>query len=150
VGSSGEVWATLYVTTSNSNVAGWHTIPRLLGASSTNAGKYLKASGSGNNYSTTWVDLPTATASDYGIIKVHGVKTSAQTINNANRNYGVYLNNDGKAYVNVPWKDTDTDTTYTAGDGISISDENVISCSVSSGVSSAWMSSDGTARYVNG
>lgn len=54
--------------------------------------------------------IPAATSSTYGGIQI-GYTTSG-------KNYAVQLNN-GKAYVNVPW--TDTDTTYTAGTNISIS-----------------------------
>lgn len=54
--------------------------------------------------------IPAATSSTYGGIQI-GYTTSG-------KNYAVQLNN-GKAYVNVPW--TDTDTTYSAGTNISIS-----------------------------
>lgn len=67
----------------------------------------------------------TATASDAGIIKVSSVNSSAVTVNSesttAGRYYPVELNNDGKAIVNVPWTDTNTNTTYTAGKGLSLS-----------------------------
>lgn len=54
--------------------------------------------------------IPAATSSTYGGIQI-GYTTS-------DKNYAVQLSN-GKAYVNVPW--TDTNTTYTAGNNISIS-----------------------------
>lgn len=54
--------------------------------------------------------IPAATSSTYGGIQI-GYTTSG-------RNYAVQLSN-GKAYVNVPW--TDTNTTYSAGTNISIS-----------------------------
>jgi hypothetical protein len=54
--------------------------------------------------------IPAATSSAYGGIQI-GYTTS-------DKNYAVQLSN-GKAYVNVPW--TDTDTTYSAGTNISIS-----------------------------
>lgn len=54
--------------------------------------------------------IPAATSSTYGGIQI-GYTTSG-------KNYAVQLSN-GKAYVNVPW--TDTDTTYSAGTNISIS-----------------------------
>lgn len=57
--------------------------------------------------------LPVATASALGGIKV-GYTLSG-------KNYPVQLDADGKAYVNIPW----TDTTYTAGTGISISGTTV-------------------------
>ena len=54
--------------------------------------------------------IPAATSSTYGGIQI-GYTTSG-------RNYAVQLNN-GKAYVNVPWTDTNID--YRAGTNISIS-----------------------------
>lgn len=63
--------------------------------------------------------IPAATSSTYGGIQI-GYTTNG-------KNYAVQLNN-GKAYVNVPW--TDTDTTYTAGTNISISG-TAINCTYS-------------------
>lgn len=60
--------------------------------------------------------IPAATSSTYGGIQI-GYTTSG-------RNYAVQLSN-GKAYVNVPW--TDTNITYRAGTNISIS-ETTINC----------------------
>lgn len=54
--------------------------------------------------------IPAATSSTYGGIQI-GYTTSG-------KNYAVQLSN-GKAYVNVPW--TDTNLTYSAGTNISIS-----------------------------
>ena len=59
-----------------------------------------------------------ATASEAGLIKVSSVNTTAVTVNaestNAGRYYSVELNSDGKAIVNVPWSDTNTDTGATS------------------------------------
>lgn len=66
------------------------------------------------------------------------------TTDATNRKYKINKDSSDNFYVNVPW----TDTTYSAGTGISISD-GTISCTVSEGVSASYMSSYGTARYVN-
>ena len=63
--------------------------------------------------------IPVATSSAYGGIQI-GYTTSG-------RNYAVQLSN-GKAYVNVPW--TDTNLTYTSGTNISISG-TTINCTYS-------------------
>lgn len=131
----------------------WKTMASALGAGYSNTGKFLKCTAvSSTDSSYSWVDLPTATASAYGTVKVHSVKTTAVTVNSAytkdGRYYRVEMNNDGKLFVNVPW--TDTNTTYSAGTGISIGSDNKISCTVSSGVSLDTMASSGSSRYVQG
>lgn len=63
--------------------------------------------------------IPAATSSTYGGIQI-GYTTSG-------KNYAVQLSN-GKAYVYVPW--TDTNTTYTSGTNISISG-TTINCTYS-------------------
>lgn len=64
-----------------------------------------------------------ATANNVGVIKAAAVRTSAITTNQggttSDRYYGVELDSNGKAFVNVPW--TDNNTTYSAGTGLSLS-----------------------------
>ena len=64
-----------------------------------------------------------ATTSNAGIIKAAAVRTSAVTTTQggttSDRYYGVELDSNGKAFVNVPW--TDNNTTYSAGTGLSLS-----------------------------
>ena len=71
---------------------------------------------SANNYS-----LPLATASARGGIELFSntdQSVAANTITaTANRTYGIQLNSANQAVVNVPWSDTNTDTTYSVGDG---------------------------------
>lgn len=57
--------------------------------------------------------IPQASSSALGGIKV-GYSDSG-------RNYAVKLDSSSKAYVNVPWTDTNTNTTYSAGTGLSLS-----------------------------
>ena len=54
-----------------------------------------------------------ATSSTLGLVKI-GYTASG-------KNYPVQLNSSGQMYVNVPWTDTNTNTTYSAGTGISLS-----------------------------
>lgn len=60
-----------------------------------------------NDATDTTYDVPAATASAYGVVKVSSVNSSAVTVNSesttAGRYYPIELNNDGKAIVNVPW-----------------------------------------------
>lgn len=72
--------------------------------------------------------IPAATSSTYGGIQI-GYTPSG-------KNYAVQLSN-GKAYVNVPW--TDTNTTYTAGTNISISG-TTINCTYSYSLPTATVS----------
>lgn len=67
-----------------------------------------------NDATNTTYNVPSATASAYGVVKVSSVNSSAVTVNSetttTGRYYPVELNSDGKAIVNVPWTDTDTNT----------------------------------------
>ena len=62
--------------------------------------------------------IPYGTDSQYGLVKPSAVRTTATNITaitggtKSNRYYGVELDAFGKMFVNVPWADTDTDTTY--------------------------------------
>lgn len=71
---------------------------------------------SANTASNTTFNVPEASASAYGVIKVSSKNSSAVTVNaettTAGRYYPIELNSDGKAIVNVPWTNTDTNTTY--------------------------------------
>ena len=75
--------------------------------STTDKSKLDGIAASANNYS-----LPIATTSVLGGVKI-GYTASG-------KNYPVQLSNE-QMYVNVPWTDTDTNTTYSAGTGLSLS-----------------------------
>ena len=74
-----------------------------------------------------WTDTDTtysvATSSALGLVKLEDdteQTVAANTVSaTAGRTYGVQLNSSDQAVVNVPW--TDTNTTYTAGDGLDLS-----------------------------
>jgi phage-related tail fiber protein len=68
--------------------------------------------------------LPAATDSAIGAIKL-GSSTAQSTAANAvtstaSRTYAVQVNASGQAVVNVPWVDTNTNTTYSAGTGLTL------------------------------
>lgn len=66
----------------------------------------------GTGSSTTTIGVTSATTSKYGGIKIGYTENG--------KNYPVELNNNGQAFVNVPWTDTNTDTntTYTLSGSI--------------------------------
>ncbi len=75
---------------------------------------------SANNYS-----LPEATSTVRGGIELFSDTdnpTAANAVSStAGRTYGIQLNSAGQAVVNVPWVDTNTNTTYSAGTGLTLS-----------------------------
>ena len=70
--------------------------------------------------------LPTASATTLGGVKLFSDTIQSAASNavttTASRTYGVQLNSSGQMVVNVPWVDTDTNTTYTAGNGLTLAD----------------------------
>jgi len=64
--------------------------------------------------------LPEADATTKGGIELFSdtdQSVAAESVSTtANRTYGLQLNSDGQGVINVPWSDTDTNTTYSAGD----------------------------------
>ena len=130
--SSGVISAT-YTSVGAAAASHTHTASQVTGlATVATSGSYNDLSNkptipSLSGYATqSWVtsqgyltSIPVATSSAYGGIQI-GYTTSG-------KNYAVQLSN-GKAYVNVPW--TDTNTTYTSGTNISISG-TTINCTYS-------------------
>lgn len=63
------------------------------------------------------INLKQATSSELGGVKIAATRTSSITVTTGkttdNRYYGVELDSTGKAFVNVPWVDTDNNTHWT-------------------------------------
>ena len=106
--------------------------------------------------------LPEATSTVRGGIELFSnteQTVAANTVSaTASRTYGIQLNSDGQAVVNVPWVDTDTDTVYTLPEATSTvrggielfsdTDQTVAANSVSSTASRTYgiqLNSDGQA-----
>ncbi len=74
---------------------------------------------SANNYT-----LPAATSTALGGIELFSDTVQSVAANavsaTASRTYGIQVNAAGQAVVNVPWVDTDTNTTYSAGTGLTL------------------------------
>jgi hypothetical protein len=72
----------------------------------------------------TVYSLPEATSTTRGGIELfsntdQSVAANAVTATTG-RTYGIQLNSNGQAVVNVPWVNTDTNTTYSAGSGLTL------------------------------
>lgn len=85
-------------------------------------------------------NLGTATINTAGAIKVGAVKNSAVTNastddTNTAKRYSVLIDSNGLAYTNVPW--TDSDTTYSSGNEITIGTGNAINHDVKLGTAFA-------------
>jgi hypothetical protein len=87
--------------------------------------------------------LPEATATVRGGIELFSNTDQSVAANSVSatsgRTYGIQLNSAGQAVVNVPWSDTNTDTntTYTAGSGLTLSGTEFSHSDTSSQSSSA-------------
>lgn len=75
-------------------------------------------------------NLKSASTSEVGGIKVSAVNASAVSINNissvSGRNYGVEIDKNGQAYVNVPWEDTNIRDIQVNGTSIGTATLNII------------------------
>ena len=102
-------------TSTSAGTAGYVPAPK-----SGETGLYFKSDGTWATPTDTKYTLPHATSSALGGVKVGYVNTG--------KTYKVQLDSNNNAYVNIPW----TDTTYTAGDGISISSNKITNSGVRS------------------
>jgi len=104
-----------------------HTIAQVTGLQSALDGKVddsqvLTNVPAGAVFTDTIYTLPTATSTNKGGVEIFSdtvqtVASNAVTAT-ASRTYGIQLNSAGQAVVNVPW--IDTNTAYTAGNGLTL------------------------------
>jgi len=88
------------------------------------------SAGVGLDLQDTTFLLKKASVDEIGGIKVASIKSSAvttETITNAvGRNYGIEIDSSGKAFVNVPWQDTNIRDIKIAGTSIGTATLNII------------------------
>ena len=76
------------------------------------------------NATDTNTTYSAATSTTLGLVELFSDTVQSVAANSvsstASRTYGVQVNASGQAVVNVPWTDTDTNTTYTAGTGLAL------------------------------
>jgi len=100
-------------------------IDALTAVSGATTSHVLTKDGSGNATFQAQTDTTysAATSSTLGLLKIEDdteQTVAANTVSaTASRTYGIQFNSSDQAVVNVPW--TDTNTTYTAGDGLDLS-----------------------------
>jgi hypothetical protein len=113
---------------------------------------------SANNYS-----LPEATATTRGGIELFSNTDNPTAANDVSsttgRTYGIQLNSAGQAVVNVPWVDTNTNTTYSAGTGLTLSGttfslsstyDNYVKWQVSDGITNTNVASGDKVTFIGG
>ncbi len=104
-----------------------HTIAGVTGLQSALDGKVddsqvLTNVPAGALFTDTIYTLPTATSTNKGGVEIFSDTVQTVASNSvtatASRTYGIQLNSAGQAVVNVPW--VDTNTSYTAGNGLTL------------------------------
>lgn len=117
------------------------------------AGSGINISQSSNNITITnsspVYTLPQATSAVLGGIKIISNTVQSVSANSvtstSGRTYGIQLNSDGQAVVNVPW--TDSSTTYTGSNGINVSGTVI---SPVYGTSANTIAQGNDSRIING
>ena len=149
---NGSGWISL---TADTNFTEWNISDGSSDSSVSSGETVTVAGGTGISSSlstrTVTVSVDAATATTRGAVELFSNTVQSVAANSvtttASRTYGLQLNSDGQAVVNVPWTDTDTTMTWTvtadSGGSVSVGDGQTVDWAGGTGITTAYSTPSG-------